>query len=49
MLKERLDRDRFIEENLGLVHSLCRRFAAEGALVRHRALESYGLNRTQTR
>ncbi len=30
MLKERLDRDRFIEENLGLVHSLCRRFAGRG-------------------
>ena len=29
--------------------TLCRRFAEEGALVRHRALESYGLNRTQTR
>ena len=30
MLKERIDRDRFIEENLGLVHSLCRRFAGRG-------------------
>ena len=30
MLKERLDRDHFIEENLGLVHSLCRRFAGRG-------------------
>lgn len=29
--------------------TLCRHFAADGALVRHRALESYGLSRTQTR
>ncbi len=30
MLKERLDRDRFIEQNLGLVHSLCKRFSGRG-------------------
>lgn len=30
MLKERNERDRFIENNLGLVHSLCRRFSGRG-------------------
>ncbi len=30
MLKEKTDRNRFIEENLGLVHSLCKRFAGRG-------------------
>ncbi len=30
MLKERLDRDQFIENNLGLVHSLCKRFSGRG-------------------
>lgn len=30
MLKERSERDRFIETNLGLVHSLCRRFSGRG-------------------
>ena len=30
MVKEGIDRDRFIEENLGLVHSLCRRFSGRG-------------------
>lgn len=30
MLKEKIDRDRFIEENLRLVHSLCKRFAGRG-------------------
>lgn len=30
MLKEKKDRDRFIETNLGLVHSLCKRFSGRG-------------------
>ena len=30
MVKAGIDRDRFIEENLGLVHSLCRRFSGRG-------------------
>ncbi len=30
MLKEKEERDRFIETNLGLVHSLCRRFSGRG-------------------
>ena len=30
MLKEKTERDRFIEENLGLVHSLCKRFTGRG-------------------
>lgn len=30
MLKEKTERDRFIEDNLGLVHSLCKRFAGRG-------------------
>lgn len=30
MVKAGIDRDRFIEDNLGLVHSLCRRFAGRG-------------------
>lgn len=30
MVKTGIDRDRFIEENLGLVHSLCRRFSGRG-------------------
>ena len=30
MLEQKLNRDRFIEENLGLVHSLCRRFSGRG-------------------
>lgn len=30
MLEEKITRDRFIEENLGLVHSLCKRFAGRG-------------------
>lgn len=30
MLKERNERDRFIENNLGLVHLLCRRFSGRG-------------------
>ena len=30
MLKEKCERDRFIETNLGLVHSLCKRFVGRG-------------------
>ena len=30
MLKEKIQRDRFIEENLGLVHSICKRFVGRG-------------------
>lgn len=30
MVKDKFARDRFIEENLGLVHSLCRRFSGRG-------------------
>ena len=30
MLKEKKERDRFIETNLGLVHSLCKRFSGRG-------------------
>lgn len=30
MVKAGIDRDRFIEENLGLVHSLCRHFSGRG-------------------
>jgi len=30
MLKEKLDRDSFIENNLGLVHSICKRFVGRG-------------------
>ncbi len=30
MLNSTLERDRFIEENLGLVHSLCKRFTGRG-------------------
>lgn len=30
MVKAGIDRDRFIEDNLGLVHSLCRRFSGRG-------------------
>lgn len=30
MVKDKYSRDRFIEENLGLVHSLCRRFTGRG-------------------
>ena len=30
MLKENKERDRFIETNLGLVHSLCKRFSGRG-------------------
>ncbi|MEE1330356.1 MAG: sigma factor, partial [Acutalibacteraceae bacterium] len=30
MLKEKNERDRFIETNLGLVHSLCKRFVGRG-------------------
>ena len=30
MLKEKNERDRFIETNLGLVHSLCKRFSGRG-------------------
>ena len=30
MLKERQKRDEFIEENLGLVHSICKRFMGRG-------------------
>lgn len=30
MLKEKYERDRFIETNLGLVHSLCKRFVGRG-------------------
>ena len=30
MVKDKLSRDRFIEENLGLVHSICKRFAGRG-------------------
>lgn len=30
MLKEKTERDRFIEDNLGLVHSLCKRFTGRG-------------------
>lgn len=30
MLKEKTERDRFIEDNLGLVHSICRRFSNKG-------------------
>lgn len=30
MLKEKNERDRFIETNLGLVHSLCKRFGGRG-------------------
>lgn len=30
MVKAGVDRDRFIEDNLGLVHSLCRRFSGRG-------------------
>lgn len=30
MVKESAERDRFIESNLGLVHSLCRRFSGRG-------------------
>lgn len=30
MLKEKCERDRFIETNLGLVHSLCKRFIGRG-------------------
>ncbi|MGN0450903.1 MAG: sigma-70 family RNA polymerase sigma factor [Acutalibacteraceae bacterium] len=30
MVKAEVDRDRFIEDNLGLVHSLCRRFSGRG-------------------
>lgn len=30
MVKSGIDRDRFIEDNLGLVHSLCRRFSGRG-------------------
>ncbi|MGN0493015.1 MAG: sigma-70 family RNA polymerase sigma factor [Acutalibacteraceae bacterium] len=30
MLEQKLNRDRFIEDNLGLVHSLCRRFSGRG-------------------
>ncbi|MBR7133399.1 MAG: sigma-70 family RNA polymerase sigma factor [Clostridia bacterium] len=30
MLKEKLERDRFIEKNLGLVHSICKRFSGRG-------------------
>ena len=30
MLKEQKERDRFIETNLGLVHSLCKRFSGRG-------------------
>ena len=30
MVKAGIDRDRFIEENLGLVHSLCHRFSGRG-------------------
>lgn len=30
MLKEKKERDSFIEENLGLVHSICKRFSGRG-------------------
>lgn len=30
MVKEKQQRDRFIEDNLGLVHAICRRFAGRG-------------------
>lgn len=30
MVKEKLKRDNFIESNLGLVHSICKRFSARG-------------------
>lgn len=30
MLKEKLSRDEFIESNLGLVHSICKRFTSRG-------------------
>lgn len=30
MVKEKAERDAFIEQNLGLVHSLCKRFCGRG-------------------
>ena len=30
MVKDATERDRFIEQNLGLVHTICRRFSGKG-------------------